>query len=154
MTSLVPLDPDTMDTWLAAETAGYVDDLVASGEDRQAAERLAERQLSRLFPGGRPASGQYVFTVVEDGQAVGTLWIGTALDGPPGHWWVWSIAIDAASRGRGIGGAAMQLGEDEARRHGATQIGLNVFGANTVARRLYQRLGYEEAAVTMRKVLD
>ena len=154
MISLIPLDPDAMASWLAGEAAGYVDELVASGEDRRAAERQADGQLSRLFPGGRPAPDQYVFTVVEDGSAVGTLWIGTALDGPPGHWWVWSIAIDAASRGRGIGGAAMQLGEDEARRHGATQIGLNGFGANTVARRLYQRLGYEEAAVTMRKVLE
>jgi ribosomal protein S18 acetylase RimI-like enzyme len=154
VTSLVPLDPDTMDAWLAAETAGYVGDLVASGEDRGAAERLAERQLSRLFPGGRPASGQHVFTVVEDGRAVGTLWIGSALDGPPDHWWVWSITIDAGSRGRGIGSATMQLGEAEARRHGATRIGLNVFGSNTVARRLYRRLGYEEAAVTMRKLLD
>jgi ribosomal protein S18 acetylase RimI-like enzyme len=154
VTSLVPLDPDAMASWLAAETAGYVDELVTSGEDRRAAERQADGQLSRLFPGGRPAPGQYVFTVVEDGRRVGTLWIGSALDGPPEHWWVWSIAIDAGARGRGIGRAAMQLGEAEARRHGATQIGLNVFGRNTVARRLYQRLGYEEAAVRMRKVLE
>jgi ribosomal protein S18 acetylase RimI-like enzyme len=152
--SLVPLDPDAMASWLAAETAGYVDELVASGEDRRAAERQADGQLSRLFPGGRPAPDQFVFTIIEDGSAVGTLWIGSALDGPPGHWWVWSIAIDTGARGRGIGGAAMQLGEDEGRRHGATQIGLNVFGSNTVARRLYQRLGYEEAAVRMRKVLE
>ena len=47
----------------------------------------------------------------------------------------------------------MLLAEDEARGHGATELGLNVFGSNRVARHLYDSLGYETTAVQMRKPL-
>ena len=47
----------------------------------------------------------------------------------------------------------MLLAEEQAHGAGATQIGLNVFGHNTVARRLYEALGYETTAVLMRKEL-
>jgi hypothetical protein len=47
----------------------------------------------------------------------------------------------------------MQLADLLARANGATTIGLNVFGHNAVARNLYASLGYEEAAVVMRKNL-
>jgi ribosomal protein S18 acetylase RimI-like enzyme len=48
----------------------------------------------------------------------------------------------------------MLLAEEEARRRGIGRLALNVFGRNTVARRLYQSLGYEENAVAMSKSLD
>jgi RimJ/RimL family protein N-acetyltransferase len=47
----------------------------------------------------------------------------------------------------------MELADRLAREHGARSIGLNVFAHNTVARTLYASLGYDEAAVVMRKDL-
>jgi ribosomal protein S18 acetylase RimI-like enzyme len=47
----------------------------------------------------------------------------------------------------------MVLAEREARSHGATELGLNVFGSNTVARHLYETLGYGTVAVRMSKRL-
>ena len=47
----------------------------------------------------------------------------------------------------------MLLAEHQARAHGATQLGLNVFGHNTVARQLYDSMGYELTAINMRKQL-
>jgi len=84
---------------------------------------------------------------------VGALWIGPQTDGPPGHWWVWTVEIDEPFRGRGLGRAAMELAEREARRRGATQIGLNVFGHNHIARSLYESLGYEISRLQMYKRL-
>jgi ribosomal protein S18 acetylase RimI-like enzyme len=46
------------------------------------------------------------------------------------------------------------LAEDEARRRGLPRMGLNVFGGNDGARRLYRSLGYGEVAVVMRKDLE
>ena len=43
--------------------------------------------------------------------------------------------------------------EVEAARHGAASIGLNVFGTNDVARRLYQSAGYRVATMQMNKDL-
>jgi ribosomal protein S18 acetylase RimI-like enzyme len=37
--------------------------------------------------------------------------------------------------------------------HGAEEIGLNVFGQNTVARSLYESSGYEISSLQMRKWL-
>jgi ribosomal protein S18 acetylase RimI-like enzyme len=48
----------------------------------------------------------------------------------------------------------MLLAEEEARRRGIPRLALNVFGGNTVARRLYTSLGYVENAVAMSKALD
>jgi ribosomal protein S18 acetylase RimI-like enzyme len=45
----------------------------------------------------------------------------------------------------------MLLLEEEARRRGFTEIRLNVWGGNEIARSLYRSLEYLEFAVAMRK---
>jgi ribosomal protein S18 acetylase RimI-like enzyme len=67
---------------------------------------------------------------------------------------IYDIHVDDAYRGRGYGKAAMLLAEEEARRRGIEHIALNVFGRNTVARRLYLSLGYAENAIAMSKSLS
>jgi len=47
----------------------------------------------------------------------------------------------------------MLLAEEQARLHGATRLGLNVSGQNTVARRLYERLGYSTVSLRMSKAI-
>ena len=66
---------------------------------------------------------------------------------------IYNIIIDEAFRQRGYGKQAMQALEVEVQRLGVDEIRLHVFGNNTVARKLYQNMGYEETNVMMRKVL-
>ncbi len=139
--------------WLARSSAGHVADRVASGEDPEAARRAADGICARLFPGGVPVPGQCVFRVLDDGVPVGTLWIGVGPAGRPTEWYVWSIEIDEAARGRGVGRRAMLLGEEAARACGAVRIALNVFGSNAAARRLYESLSYEVTTLQMSKPL-
>jgi ribosomal protein S18 acetylase RimI-like enzyme len=135
-------------------TAQYIDELVAAGRTREDAVRHAAKGIEPSFPGGSPAPGHAVFNVLDDaGAAVGYLWIGPDTSDDPAAWWVWDIAIDADQRGHGYGRAAMVLGEEYARHQGATTLGLNVFGTNTVARGLYEALGYQTTALQMRKPL-
>jgi ribosomal protein S18 acetylase RimI-like enzyme len=47
----------------------------------------------------------------------------------------------------------MLLAEHEARDVGATELGLNVFGSNTIARHLYESLGYAPTSIRMLKRL-
>lgn len=47
----------------------------------------------------------------------------------------------------------MILAEGYARAHGGQALGLNVFGFNNTARRLYESLGYETISIKMRKTL-
>jgi ribosomal protein S18 acetylase RimI-like enzyme len=146
--------------WLAERRRDYIASRVASGEPVPIAEANAAASYARLFPDGTPAEGHDVFVLVEtmntddaEAVAVGFLWIGPYPDDRANAMWVWSVAVDEHHRGRGLGRAAMLLAEDEARRRGATELGLNVFGFNDVAIGLYRSLGYETSSVQMRKLL-
>lgn len=62
-----------------------------------------------------------------------------------------NIEIHENHRGKGYCRAAMQLPELAVAEQGAATLGLNVFGYNTVARDLYESLGYETVATQIRK---
>jgi ribosomal protein S18 acetylase RimI-like enzyme len=147
--TLEPPDDADFTSWLAASFADYVRERIAAGESPELAAGVATEQHDVLFPGGRPAPDQHVFRVHADGIPVGWLWLGDRMRGEEGSWWVYKIQIDSDQRGRGYGRAAML----EVRRRGGHTLGLNVFGPNTVARRLYESLGYQTAATNMVKRL-
>jgi ribosomal protein S18 acetylase RimI-like enzyme len=88
---------------------------------------------------------------LNEGEDVGSLWLGPKLGGPPSAWYVFDILVHEAVRRRGVGREAMLLGEREVHAHGGTELGLNVFGHNPGARALYESLGYIATATQMRK---
>jgi ribosomal protein S18 acetylase RimI-like enzyme len=143
---------DVLAAWLEHSRADYVAERMASGDSAAEAEANAAAAHERLAPGGIPAPGQLIGRVRGPDGVVGHLWLGPAAS-DRARWWVWDVAIEPEFRGRGLGRAAMELADLLARTHGATTIGLNVFGHNVVARNLYASLGYEEASVVMRKDL-
>jgi GNAT superfamily N-acetyltransferase len=126
-------------------TADYIAQRVGAGEDEQVARRTSETQHAVTFPGGRPAAGHHVMDVLDDGEVVGTLWMGPRF--------VFKVEIDEGFRGRGLGRAAMEAAEDWTRTRGGSRIALNVFGPNAAARSLYGSLGYEVASIGMHKDL-
>jgi ribosomal protein S18 acetylase RimI-like enzyme len=131
----------------------YIVERVVSGDDVASATRSADEQIAAMFPNGEPGPGHLLYHLEEEGETVGWLWIGPASPDQLDSWWVWDIAIDESHRGRGLGKAAMLLAESEARAGGGTELGLNVFGHNSVARKLYEGLGYETVAIRMTKPL-
>jgi ribosomal protein S18 acetylase RimI-like enzyme len=148
------LTGDELRGFADSQTAAYIEERVASGEDRGEASSAAMEQARVLFPDGRPADGHVVFRIFDDdGAPVGAVWIGPHPTGHEDKLWVWDIELEDAHRGRGLGRAAMLLVEEEARSRGATELGLNVFAHNTVARALYESIGYEPVATRMRKRL-
>jgi ribosomal protein S18 acetylase RimI-like enzyme len=148
--TFVPFPPEDLDGWLKNSLIHYIDERVAAGDSPAEAEANAHASFERLFPHGSPAPGQRIGHLVSSEQTIGYLWIGVAGTDPE-RWWVWDIMIDEEFRGRGHGREAMLLAEELARREGASTIGLNVFGHNQVARRLYSSLGFRETSVQMRK---
>lgn len=87
------------------------------------------------------------------GEPVGLVWV--ALDRPrPGEAWIYDIRVNPEHQGKGYGRALLHAAEQEAARHRSQAIGLNVFGTNTIARRLYESSGYQVTAMNMRKELD
>ncbi|ARJ04469.1 hypothetical protein GCM10010988_32550 [Cnuibacter physcomitrellae] len=157
-TALRPMPEDALAEWRANAEAHYLAERIAAGDTPEyAAKRVS--QSREYFPDGRPAEGQLVFQVVERDEGsgretvVGALWIGLLEPEQPTAWWVLDVEIDEEHRGKGYGRAAMRLAEEEARARGGDRIGLNVFGPNTVARSLYDSLGYRVTATNMTKEL-
>jgi ribosomal protein S18 acetylase RimI-like enzyme len=150
---LRPMTRAEFDEWLPRQTAGYAEMIAASGAmPAEAAREKAERDTARYFGNGLATPGQFVFRVLDGDVAVGWLWLGVPGPDPdPLMAWVFEIEIEAQFRGRGYGRAAMRLAEQEARSRGMTSLGLNVHGQNTVARSLYESLGYETMALQMKK---
>ena len=147
------MDDAELAAFLARSREGYVVELVELGMSSDDAMTKVHDEQSAAFPGGRPAPGHQVFGVRRGATGVGHLWLGPAPDGGAGSWGVWEVGVDDAARGQGVGRRAMELAETEARRAGATSLGLSVAGANTRARRLYESLGYESKTVRMGKLL-
>jgi len=147
-----PMTGEVLAAWLEQARAQYVAERMASGDSVAEAEGNADANFERLMPGGTPAPGQLIGHVRGPDGVVGLLWLGPA-GADPTRWWVWDVEIQPEFRGCGYGRAAMELADGLARAHGATAIGLNVFAHNAIARNLYASLGYEEAAVVMRKDL-
>ena len=139
--------------WRARQSAGYIAERIRAGESEEVARRKAAESDEKYFPGGRPGARQQVYEVIDDQTVVGEVWIGMLSDDDPGQWWVFTIEIGESHRDRGYGRAAMLLAAREAARSGATRLGLNVFGKNTVARGLYESLGYEPTSLQLAKDL-
>jgi ribosomal protein S18 acetylase RimI-like enzyme len=150
-----PMRDDEFTAWLPKMLEDYgqamIDD---AGVPPEGAKAKAAADIEQLFPGQRPSDDQLVFVIDADGEAVGELWLAAREDFDGPTLFIYDIHVDEAQRGHGHAKAAMLLAEEEARRRGIGRLALNVFGRNTVARRLYQSLGYEENAVAMSKSLD
>lgn len=131
----------------AAEVAAYRDRSVAAyaaereaaGESAALAWKTSVASFDEILPGGRPGPDQHLFTVHHAGETVGVLWVCRRW---PAQAWVYDVEVDAAHRGLGLGAATMAWAGRWARAQGLAWLGLNVFGHNTRARGLYERLGY------------
>ena len=111
-----------------------------------------ERQTAGILREGQATKGHHFFRVLEDDRPVGWLWLGPHPE-KQGAAWVYDIEIDEPMRGRGIGRRAMLAAEKVAAADGASELGLNVFGANERAIAMYQALGYATVAMQMNKRL-
>ncbi|MBP2412704.1 ribosomal protein S18 acetylase RimI-like enzyme [Arthrobacter stackebrandtii] len=152
---LLPMPDVELAAWIAASLNDYVADRIKGGETAELAEATAEKSFAELFPDGKPTVGHVVRNAIrDDGEAVGYIWIGPDSSNGESAWWVWDIAVHAQHRGRGYGRKIMELAEAKAVASGATSMGLHVFGFNTIARDLYESMGYAPTSIRMAKQLN
>ena len=149
--ALTPMAMSEIPDWLTSMTAEYVSSRQQAGESFAEAQTHAELSLSQFFPQGTPIEKHLVFNVSVRDETVGYLWIGPQLEAGDEKWWVWDIEIYKTHQRNGYGREVMLMAEAEAKRNGATELGLNVFGYNTPARALYESLGYEPTSIRMAK---
>jgi GNAT superfamily N-acetyltransferase len=148
-----PMSEDELPEWLPRVRDAYAADMVQhAGVSADAAQAKAQADADRLFPNGVPGEEQFVFAIEAEGRRAGEIWYAVQDDDNFGRVvWVFSVPVAEALRGRGLGRAAMQFVEDEARKRGVGRVAFNVMGGNDVARGLYRSLGYDEVALVMGK---
>ena len=113
----------------------------------------SKEAINSLLPQGLSTPDNYLFTIKHDGEAVGHLWLAIQhrADGRFGY--IYDVYIAEPFQRRGIATNAMRLLEDEASRLGFSSLSLHVFGHNTAARALYEKLGYQITNLNMSKTL-
>jgi ribosomal protein S18 acetylase RimI-like enzyme len=96
---------------------------------------------------GWPRRGDFGTVAVAGSEVAGAAWARLFPDDDPGYGFVaadvpeLTIAVRAAHRGRGVGGALLDAVLAQARRRGHRAVSLSVEDGNR-ARRLYERAGF------------
>jgi ribosomal protein S18 acetylase RimI-like enzyme len=153
MVTLRPMTEDEFEALKAATYATYPEERArAAGGGVVTAEEIeaGRRQIDELMSEGLQSKAhRYWKIVAPEVGAVGDLWV--MVDDAKHRAFIYFIGTDAAYRGRGYGQQALEALEAQMRPLGVTQIALNVWGDNHVARRLYERVGYQPQAILMSK---
>jgi ribosomal protein S18 acetylase RimI-like enzyme len=153
--TLAPMPTTRYEWWMRHATSEYAADMITMGRDPAEARIAAARDVETYFPHGAPLPGHHLLEIGDDAEGVvGYLWIGPSATGSTEQWWLWDVYVEEAARGKGYARAALLLGEQLAASHGATSIGLSVFGFNTGAKALYDSLGYATTSIKMAKKLS
>jgi ribosomal protein S18 acetylase RimI-like enzyme len=153
--TLRPMTSSEFDSVVDSAFAGYFAERVATGQTRQedvAAE--TRRQREQYLPDGVATERMLLYIGEADRERIGWIWL--ALPGVANHpdtAWVYNVVVDAAHRGKGYGRGLMLAAERELVERGVSRLGLNVFGTNKTAIRLYERLGYQVLTQQMTKPL-
>ena len=118
------------------------------------AEERALQEMDALLPDGIGTQGMFILVAEVGGDIVGRVWVALRHpSSPPDTAWIYAIDVFPEHRGKGYSRALLAAAEQETTRHGVPYLGLNVFGANETARRLYESAGYEITSIQMRKKL-
>ena len=115
---------------------------------------MSKKACEQLLPQGLQTPRVLLLSAQNaEGEYVGHLWIGLDRPGAPGSGWIYDIEVAENQRGRGYGRQLLRAAEEETLKHGVSILGLNVFGTNTVARKLYESSGYSITQIAMSKKL-
>lgn len=121
---------------LRAATAADIPALVALEEQSFSTDRLAARNFRRFLRGGR-----CTLTIAEDdGRFAGYVLVLYRANTKAGR--LYSIAVSAASRGRGVGEQLLAAAERAVVARGRQSMRLEVRPDNAGALRLYEKSGY------------
>ncbi len=151
-TNLLKMTEEEFDQYMSFIIPDYANDLSANYM-MPLEKAMAESKdlMVTLFPNKQNSDGQFVSNIysVEEGKTIGMLWY--HIQAETNDAFIYHIYIKEESRQKGYGSYVLQDLEATLRNAGITSLGLNVFGTNPDAFRLYEKLGYQPASTFMKK---
>ncbi|MET8260703.1 GNAT family N-acetyltransferase [Micromonospora sp. NPDC005553] len=152
--TLTPMTAEELARLLESLEQGYADDLVAHrGMTPEAALDRSVSQIRESLPAGAATEGALLRVGRVGDTEVGWIWVTLPTSAAPDQAWIHNIEVHEEHRGRGYARRMIQLIEAELTQHGVPELGLNVFGTNSVAIGLYRSLGFEVTSQQMAKRL-
>jgi len=111
----------------------------------------SENLMKDLFPNKQDSEGQLVYTIysIEEDKNIGVIWYNIQSENKKAF--IYHILINEEFRKIGYATSVLQELEEDMKSLGITSMGLNVFGTNPNARKLYEKLGYQTASTAMGK---
>ena len=112
-------------------------------------------QIDGQLNQGASTPNQFLYIVLlDDGNAIapiGYLWLD--VDDTKHRCFIHDIYLHREFRGKGWGRKTLELVETTMKERGIGRIGLHVLSDNAIARRLYEKLGYQDVGVNMQNWL-
>ncbi|PKH12082.1 MULTISPECIES: N-acetyltransferase [Planomicrobium] len=111
----------------------------------------SEDLMATLLPDRQNSADQHIRNIYspEDDKKIGVLWYNIQAESNKAY--VYHILIHEAFRKRGFASLVLEELEETVKSAGVTSMGLNVFGNNPGAQRVYEKLGYQPASMAMGK---
>lgn len=138
--------------WEIEEYANAI--IAAEGFSRREALLESEKQFTGLLSSGRSSKDHFLWMIVVDGVAVGTLWFGLRGSKENRSGFIFSIRILDPFQGKGYGKLTLRKIEELCRKHKIKALKLHVFVNNTVAVGMYEKFGFQPTNFRMSKAID
>ncbi len=141
--------------WQAETIPAYAADKVASGQwTKDESLELSRKEHQELLPQGRETKDNYLYSIVDSESApVGMLWFAVKTKFSAKVAYVFDIGVRPQWQRQGHAHRAFLALDEEVRRLGLSGIALHVFGHNTSARALYDRLGFRATNISLYKAV-
>ncbi|HWR65453.1 MAG TPA: GNAT family N-acetyltransferase [Bellilinea sp.] len=147
---------DEYEAYFTQAAAEYAEDKVKAGNwPAEGAVERSRQEFVKYLPKGLETPDNDVCTLVdlESGAGVGMIWYARVAESTQPIWFIFDLSIDPEQRRQGYASQALAALEERARAEGIRSIELHVFGHNTAARALYEKVGFEITNINMvRKV--
>lgn len=155
MVTLRPMTEEGFQDFLARSIPEYAEEKVKAGNwTPEEALNKSQAEYTKLLPQGLATPHQHIYAIELEGGSVGCLWLSADTQIPEAVCFIYDLFVEESFRRSGIATEAMRQLEKEASLLGLRGLALHVFGHNTAARDLYQKLGYEITNVRMSKSLS
>ena len=156
MIELRPMTQAEYEIYRSRAVTEYAEDKVLAGNwpEEGAIERSA-KEFEHYLPLGLATPDNTLCTLVDSasGAEVGMIWYALQPESTAPIWFIFDFSIDSEQRRQGYASQALMALEERARVEGIQSIELHVFGHNTAARALYEKVGFEITNINMvRKV--
>jgi RimJ/RimL family protein N-acetyltransferase len=156
MVKLIPMTETEFKAYLEEDIHKYAEANVEAGywHPSEAMEK-SKQAHARLLPDGVATKSQYLFSVFNEdtGEKVGMIWIEIKADAPIPSAFIYDFLINEELRGMGYGRQTLQATEAWLKSMNIRKVALHVFGSNEIARRLYEKAGFEVSSINMVKKL-